>query len=477
MFKLKSGCLGIVCYAAAVMLLSPSGSAVADEYVSTESAAAVIYEAENSYLKGTVVSSELDGYSGTGYVTSFTEPNDFVEFTVNAEIEGYYPLEIRYAAPFGDKTNIVEVNGLTAGEQFFPQAKQFSDIYFGQVLLDEGENKIKITTYWGYFDIDCIMLGNVQNRPAIKPVQPNLVHPMPSSETKALMSYLAERYGKNILAGQQVSSMEELAHIYAISGKLPAILSYSASNLGDQTIEWAQLGGIVAAEWHWEAPMGGKDFLTANTSFDVSKAVTPGTPEFQALVHDLDEMAQKLKKFQEARIPVIWRPLHEAEGGWFWWGAKGPTATQALYKLMYERFTRYHGLDNLIWVWTTSDSIYSKDWYPGDAYVDIVGVDRYIRAGDYSTLMGVYDKLVKMFEGKKLVAFLENGPIPDPRQLKKDKVGWMYFNTWSGKYILDGKFNSEHHLRYVYNHPYVITLDELPSEQIYGKRPLPVHMP
>jgi mannan endo-1,4-beta-mannosidase len=182
-------------------------------------------------------------------------------------------------------------------------------------------------------------------------------------------------------------------------------------------------------------------------------------------------MAHKLKKLRDAKVPVIWRPLHEAEGGWFWWGAKGPEATKALYKLMFERFTKYHGLNNLIWVWTTSDSVHSMDWYPGDAYVDIVGVDRYVRDGDYNPLMSTYDKVVRMYEGKKMVGYLENGPIPDPQQLKKNKVGWLYFNTWNGKYILDGKSNSEQHIRYVYNHPYVITLDKLPSQRIYGVLP------
>lgn len=108
-----------------------------------------------------------------------------------------------------------------------------------------------------------------------------------------------------------------------------------------------------------------------------------------------------------------------------------------------------------------------------DDLVDIIGVDRYMRDGDYSPLMRVYDKLNEMVGGKKLVAYTENGPIPDPKQLKRNHIGWIYFNTWTGKFIIDGFINSKHHIRTVYNHPYAITLDEFPSESIYGKAPVP----
>jgi len=262
-----------------------------------------------------------------------------------------------------------------------------------------------------------------------------------------------------------------------VTGKLPAMAGFSASDFGDNALQWAQYGGIVNVEWHWEAPKGGREFLASKTTFDASKAVKSGTEENELLLRDLDEMAATLKRFRDAGVPVLWRPLHEAEGGWFWWGVKGPQTAKALYAIMYDRFTRVHKLNNLIWVWTTSDTEHSKAWYPGDATVDIIGVDRYIRDGDYSPLMSVYDTLVKMVDGKKLVAYLENGPIPDPRELKRNKVGWSYFNTWNGKFIQDGKVNSQHHLRTVYNHPYVITLDEFPSERIYGRKPEPYPYP
>lgn len=432
-----------------------------------------VYEAEEAELDGTVVGSFRDGYSGEGYVTGFERAGDAVYFNVMAKEAGYYPLLIGYASPFGDKTNYVEVNGSTAGEKLFPQSESFAESAFGLVELDEGENRISLSTYWGFFDVDYIKLGERQFRRQIEEVEPVLVTPEPSREARALMDYLASRYGKNILAGQQLVSSSELDYIYTVSGKLPVISGFPAEEGIDMALEWAKHGGIVSLEWHWPAPSGGRDFLAANTSFDAAEAVLPGTREYGLIIADIDRMADKLLRLKREGVPVLWRPLHEAEGGWFWWGAKGPETAKRLYGIVFDRLTRHHGLDNLIWVWTSSDSIYSKSWYPGNERVDIVSVDRYMRDGDYSTLMSVYDTIVDMVEGKKIIAYSENGPIPDPKELKRNKVGWSYFNTWGGKFIANGIINSKHHIRTVYNHPYVITLDEFPSEAVYGKAPVP----
>lgn len=466
--------LGLLCACALL-----GGAVQTGAQAAADDAAAVytVYEAEEGTLIDTVAANERPGFSGTGYVTAFEQAGQGVEFGVTVEAEGFYPLRIRYASPFGDKTNFVEVNGSTAGEQLFPQTEAFADVDFGQVYLEEGYNRIGLMTYWGYFDVDSIALGPQQPRPEIAPVDSVPVTPNASPETRRLFGYLTSQYGKSVLAGQQRSTSQELDHIYTLTGKLPAMVGFTATDFGENALTWASYGGLIAVEWHWPAPMHGQEFFTAKTDFDVSKAVVPGTVEYSAVLQDIDAMARKLERFKQAGIPVLWRPLHEAEGGWFWWGAKGPEAAKALYRIMFERLTGYNGLDNLIWVWTSSDTVYSKDWYPGDDFVDIVGVDRYLKDGDYSPLMSVYDTLVRMVEGRKLVAYLENGPIPDPRLLKRNKVGWSYFNTWSGKFAMDGVINSVRHLRTVYNHPYVTTLDKLPSEAIYGRKPLPYPAP
>ena len=177
-----------------------------------------------------------------------------------------------------------------------------------------------------------------------------------------LLTYLHDVEGRAILSGQHTQSMaqEELAHIQRVTGKLPAVcgfelLGYSPNirletageacvtevleNRGtlDKAWEWAKRGGILTFTWHWFSPMGGRDksFYAENTDFDARQAVLPGTAENAALLQDLDHMAELLQPFCEAEIPILWRPFHEADGIWFWWGAKGAETARALYRLMF----------------------------------------------------------------------------------------------------------------------------------------------
>lgn len=191
----------------------------------------------------------------------------------------------------------------------------------------------------------------------------------------------------------------------------------------------------------------------------------PESEDYTLLIRDIDVIAGQLKKLQDAKVPVLFRPLHEAEGKWFWWGAKGPEPVKKLYILMHDRLTNVHKLNNLIWVWNSV----APDWYPGDEYVDILSFDSYPQAGDYSPQIAKYEDLVTLGKDKKLVAMSENGPIPDPDLMKAYQAHWSWFATWYGDFLRDGKQNSLEHLKKVYNHPNVITLEKLPTNlKTYG---------
>ena len=140
----------------------------------------------------------------------------------------------------------------------------------------------------------------------------------------------------------------------------------------------------------------------------MSKAVVSGTAEYNATIRDIDEIAVQLKKLRDAKIPVLWRPLHEAGGKWFWWGAKGNVAALSLYRLMFDRITNFHAINNLIWVWSTPE----PDWYPGNIRVDLIGYDSYPGNYNYDCLKGMYNQLNQIVQGQKMIAMTENGPIP-----------------------------------------------------------------
>ena len=313
-----------------------------------------------------------------------------------------------------------------------------------------------------------------------------LCNPNASPNAKRLMEYLASIEGKRILTGQHTLTMaqEELHHVGAITGKLPAVcgfelLSYSPNirlETGDEACvrevlenrgtlqrawEWAQQGGILTFTWHWYSPLGGRDkaFYAWNTDFDPSQAIIEGTQEHRAMCSDLDHMAALLQPFCDADVPILWRPFHEAEGNWFWWGAKGPDVARKLYQFMFRYYTQHHHLDNLVWVWTSP----LPDGYVGDDCCDIISRDMYPAPHAHSAFEQKLTELRMITTADKGAAIAETGIIPDPDELARLHTPWLWYMTWSGGFALTEDHNSYDALRKLYHHEYAITLDQLPA--------------
>ena len=303
-------------------------------------------------------------------------------------------------------------------------------------------------------------------------------------EVRNVLEYLTKLEGNGIITGQHTQTMEqeELAEIQKITGKLPALcgfelLAYSPNirletadeecimeveqNRGtlEKAWEWAQKGGLITFTWHWFSPIGGKDksFYTENTDFDVTEAVKEGTTENIALCKDLDYMASLLQPFCDKHIPILWRPFHEAEGEWFWWGAKGPAAAKELYRFMYRYYTEKHHLDNLIWVWNSPVA----EGYVGDEYCDIISRDIYPPAHAYGAFQDKYEELMQITEAQKGAALAETGIIPDADELMKTRTPWLWYMTWSKGFVLTEEFNERAALNRLYQHEYAVTLDKL----------------
>ena len=176
---------------------------------------------------------------------------------------------------------------------------------------------------------------------------------------------------------------------------------------------------------------------------------------YTLIVRDIDVIAEELKRLQEADVPVLFRPLHEAEGGWFWWGAQGPEPAKKLWALVYDRLTNHHELNNLIWVWNSL----AEDWYPGDDTVDIVSTDVYSQGnGPMST---PYNQLIELGQDKKMIAATEVGGAPLPNLLQAYQTHWLWFCVWADGYINNADWNPLDVLKEVYESDYVLTLDEI----------------
>jgi len=305
-----------------------------------------------------------------------------------------------------------------------------------------------------------------------------------TANAKALLNYLCETAGHSIITGQhtQTNYMEETVYINEKTGKYPKLrgfelLGYSPNinyegasfeclkeiydNRGtlDTAMEWAKRSkGIVTFSFHWFSPIGGSDksFYTEHTDFDASRILTEGTAEREAFYHDMDVMAGYLKPFFDEDIPVLWRPFHESEGTWFWWGAKGPEIARDLYKLMYDHFTGVHHLDNLLWVWNCP----LKEAYPGDDYVDVISRDIYLPEYKPTDYREEYEELIANTTSNKVAALAEIGYLPDAGMLEASHTPWAYFMTWSREFIIGEQYNSVEHLREMYASHYAITAED-----------------
>ena len=346
---------------------------------------------------------------------------------------------------------------------------------------------------------------------ALEPVE-TLVNPNATQQAKNVYAFLREQSGKKTLSGAQSSHSNKndfVDYIAQQTGRHPALAGYDfiflhysptpdgwtwVQNYNDISAAKEQwnANGLVSYMWHWNVPatekawkegdMDAYAFYSSNTTFDIKEALKPGTWQNDFIMQDIKEVAGYFQILEDENIPVIWRPLHEAagnydiyggNGAWFWWGRGGAEPCKQLWRLLYDQLVGVYGLDNLIWVWTADVPVGAEDqwgeWYPGDEYVDIVGVDIYASDTDAKTRQ--YQALVNMTKGQKLVTVSECGNIPDPAECMSAGNRWSWFMAWctsdaDGNLALnnnDWKLNTLSHWKNVMGSAYVMNREDMPS--------------
>ncbi len=513
--------------AAAVLLTGTSFSPLAPEKNTVSAETDVLkYEFEDGSTSGGKIHTEgwkgntqedgsgdemdLTGFSGTGF-SYLDQKGTTVSVEVDVPEAGLYEMNVCYCEPYdtNKKVQYLQVNGVNQGELSFVYNLEFEETSGGVVNLKKGKNTIELKAYWGYTFFDYLTLTPADKSLTNLTPTRTLSNPNASDSAKRLYSYLCDQYGKHIIAGQQEYCGEhnynlwadpdtfikdneaEFEYIMEQTGKQPAIrgidlLAYRSNtdwmdHAPERAIEWVnEYKGIATLTWHWNVPSveGGEEVAfyvestgnTPFTTFSITKALEEGTWENKQLLADIDAIAAELTKLKEADVPVLWRPLHEAEGAWFWWGAEGPEPCKQLYKLLYDKLTNEYGLDNLIWVWTGYTFPTSAAWYPGDDVVDMVGYDKYNAVDgmpNLSSIASTFYSLVQSTDGQKMVAMTENDSIPSLENLINDKAGWLYFCPWYMNYLTSEQNNPVENLVEIYNSEYCITLDELPDLKSY----------
>ena len=307
----------------------------------------------------------------------------------------------------------------------------------------------------------------------VDPTKPVSENAQTNEKTMEVWNYLRSVYGKQVITCQQMMGNEcyEDLVFYNATNDLTAMKgydfifctgSYHSDDMIDEAIEWSkESGGLCAFTWHWNVPKdidnpeGGYAFYTSEiTNFSQVNAVTPGTKEYENVIHDIDLIATKIQRMESEGVTILFRPLHEASGAWFWWGLQGrDSATnevfQKLWYMIYDRLENYHKLTNIIWVWNGQNP--HTAIHP-NAF-DIEGIDRYYDQEDisaealstyyekcYGELAG-YDKycaeLAGMESTGKMMALTECGYIPDPEGIKAANTMWLYYMVWNGDFIYE----------------------------------------
>jgi len=437
--------------------------------------------------------------------------------SVNAPTAGMYDITIHYMQNYDvtKKQNLV-INGTNIGEVEFLRTSTWKDIV-ATVRLNSGNNTIKITKSWGYIDVQYIDVALHENTPFN--LNKNLANPNSNEAAKKMFAFMQENFQKKVISGVMTNEVlngndavtlyeqAEVKHIREKSGnKTPVLVGFDFmhgtgkefqdanggwfKNYTDATISLAkelyQKGGIPAFCWHWRDPLKNEiGFYSSTgsgdkTTFNLTNACTnssctdwnTNSNEYKGIVEDIDIVAGYLKQLQDAGVAVLWRPLHEASGGWFWWGAgKKAEPLKLLYKLVFDRLTTTHGLNNLIWVWTSEGADY--DWYPGDEYADIIGRDYYYSNNmevNHASLIGEFEKLKNLFGTTKMIALSENGSVPFPENIKADGANWSYFMSWYGNFVTQANTNADWNT--IMNDSYVITLEDMPDWANYEISPI-----
>ncbi|MBP5723755.1 MAG: InlB B-repeat-containing protein [Bacteroidales bacterium] len=455
------------------------------------------YEAENAQGNGTQTVSNNTA-SGGKYVRM---NEGSLTFTVNVESAGMYTAKFAYSLTEDYKAQFLSVNGSQVGTVGFDKSGSANPTFAtveACVMLNAGSNTIALTKSWGYVDIDYLEISEYERTQFN--IDEALVTPNPQPTTVEVYEFLKDNFGKKTISGvmtldllsnnntMPLASQPEVSYINSKTGKTPALVGFDFmhSTGKNSTNDWQQLytqaaiamaeelwnaGGIPTFSWHWRDPnQNGDSFNTSETSFDLTKAFSnssytqwnTNSTEYKNMIKDIDIIAGYLEELQCAGVTILWRPIHEASGKWFWWGAKGAEPYKQLYKLLFDRLVNYHQIHNLIWVWNSDGT--DADWYPGDEYVDVVGRDFYYGDGstyNHSSLVTDFEALAKQTNGKKLITLAENGAVPYPENMDNDDAMWSWFMPWYGDYVTSSNHNTASDWNTIMNDSRVITLSDM----------------
>ncbi len=273
------------------------------------------------------------------------------------------------------------------------------------------------------------------------------------------------------------AKLEAAEKIFQATGRWPALISvdyadFKSNWLDPHTtnrllLDYWHAGGLVSVSAHLNNPARPGGGGLRDQGLKLADMLADGTPVHERWMRQLDDLATGLQELQAAGVVVLWRPFHEMNGGWFWWGAQEPATFIKAWRQMFDYFTQNKGLHNLLWVYSPNKGSHTADYYPGDGYADLVGLDAYTDNINPGNIPG-YPELARL---TKPFGFTEYGPHgasnpPGDYDFRRFLTGIAehfprsrYFLIWDGKWNpAENKFARE-----FYTDPRVITRADLPT--------------
>ncbi len=245
-------------------------------------------------------------------------------------------------------------------------------------------------------------------------------------------------------------------------------VKYNSAN--PEMVKAWRAGSLIALQVHMTNPANPNGGGLNDTGVDLNALLVSGTDTYTRWFAEMDTIAKGLKQLQDSGVVVLFRPFHEMNGGWFWWGGKDNTLFVKVWKQMFDYYTNTWHLNNLLWVYGPNMGTNAANYYPGDAYADITGLDAYTSSITTQSISG-YPAMVKL--GKPF-GFTEFGPenASNPsgnfdyrifiNGLKKNFPKACFFMCWNDKWSLA----TNKYVQEALSDPYVANRDNLNWDEL-----------
>ncbi|GAA3291161.1 hypothetical protein GCM10020218_063410 [Dactylosporangium vinaceum] len=293
-----------------------------------------------------------------------------------------------------------------------------------------------------------------------------------------VVRYLQSITGRSIIAGQQdgpssapntwQQKVHDITGVYpgewagdfafeqADIDARPTVVAQARSVWAAGTIPalvWHMCPPTVGPSCHWDYGTGAIESRLSDAQW--SELVTDGTALNTAFKRRLDEAVPYLQDLKNSGIPVLFRPQHEMNEGWSWWGGRpGANGSRKLYQITHDYLAGAKGLSNLVWVWNLKDvaggESHVADYWPGASYVDVATLDAWVNKQPttawYNAMLGI--------AGGKPIALSEVGSVPTPETITA-QPRWTFFSVWIG-WLTDPAWNTGDAVKRTYYDPRVL---------------------